>query len=156
MKAARLEYEAYLGDVREMVDTHVQGFQNRGYSREEALFFGGQLHVLLTQWRRHCQPLHTSYRTRAHTMSMNGNSDASSFFSQVSGGGGGAPSFAFQKLGDTVKGRVVSCKMMDQTYFGTSDKIPDGKGGYKKQLQVVLDTNLRNWEGLKKTPTDQD
>ena len=53
MKAARLEYEAYLGDVREMVDTHVQGFQNRGYSREEALFFGGQLHVLLTQLRRH-------------------------------------------------------------------------------------------------------
>ena len=89
-------------------------------------------------------------------MSMNTNSDASSFFSQFSGGGGGAPSFAFQKIGDTVKGRVVSCKMMDQTYFGTSDKIPDGKGGYKKQLQVVLDTNLRNWEGLKKTPTDQD
>ena len=53
MKAARLEYEAYLGDVREMVDTHVQGFQSRGYSREEALFFGGQLHVLLTQLRRY-------------------------------------------------------------------------------------------------------
>ena len=87
---------------------------------------------------------------------MNTNSDASSFFSQFSGGGGGAPSFAFQKLGDTVKGRVVSCKMMDQTYFGTDNKIPDGKGGFKKQLQVVLETTLRNWDGLKKTPTDQD
>src|SRR5699024_3355954 len=143
MKAARLEYEAYLGDVREMVDTHVQGFQNRGYSREEALFFGGQLHVLLTQLRRHRQPLHHRYRKREHTRSMNANSDASSFFSQCSGGGGGSPSFAFQKLGDTVKGRVVSCKMMDQTYFGTDNKIPDGKGGFKKQLQVVLETTLR-------------
>lgn len=88
-------------------------------------------------------------------MSMNPNSDASSFFSSFTGGGG-APSFAFRELGDVVKGRVVSCKMMDQTKFGTDEKIPDGKGGFKKQLQVVLDTNLRNWEGLKKTPTDQD
>ena len=88
-------------------------------------------------------------------MSMNPNSDASSFFSSFTGGGG-APSFAFRELGDVVKGRVVSCKMMDQTKFGTDEKIPDGKGGFKKQLQVVLDTNLRNWDGLKKTPTDQD
>ena len=79
---------------------------------------------------------------------MNTNSDASSFFSQFSGGGG-APSFSFQNLGDVIKGRVVSCKMMDQTKFGTDEKIPDGKGGFKKQLQVVLDTNLRNWEGCK-------
>src|SRR5699024_1986567 len=42
------------------------------------------------------------------------------------------------------------------TYFGTDNKIPDGKGGFKKQLQVVLETTLRNWDGLKKTPTDQD
>src|SRR5699024_2638314 len=89
-------------------------------------------------------------------MSMNANSDASSFFSQFSGGGGGAPSFAFQKLGDTVKCRVVSCKMMDQTYFGTDNKITDGKGGVNKQLQVVLVSTLRNCYGQTKTPTHQD
>ena len=49
---------------------------------------------------------------------MNPNSDASSFFSSFTGGGG-APSFAFRELGDVVKGRVVSSKMMDQTKFGT-------------------------------------
>lgn len=51
-KAARLEYEAFLGDIRQMVDTHVQGFESLGYSRQEALYFGGQLHVLLTQINR--------------------------------------------------------------------------------------------------------
>ena len=88
-------------------------------------------------------------------MSANANNDAASFFSSFTGGGG-APSFAFQNLGDTVKGRVVSSKMMDQTKFGTDEKIPDGKGGFKKQLQVVLETSLRNWDGIKKTPTDED
>lgn len=52
-KAAKLEYEAFLGDVREIVDTHVQGFESRGYTRQEALYFGGQLHTLLTQLRRY-------------------------------------------------------------------------------------------------------
>lgn len=47
-KASRLEYEASLRDIREVVDQHVKGFENLGYDRNEALFFGGQLHVFLT------------------------------------------------------------------------------------------------------------
>lgn len=48
LKAAKLEYEATLADIREVVDTHIQGFEALGYNRAEALYFGGQLHVFLT------------------------------------------------------------------------------------------------------------
>lgn len=74
-------------------------------------------------------------------------------------GGGGAPSFHFGNLGDTVKGKIVSLRQMDQTYFGTKTPIPDPKrpGQNKKQLQVILETPLRNWEGCKNNQSsDQD
>lgn len=76
-----------------------------------------------------------------------------SFFDTYSSEGGtGAPSFHFADKGDVVKGTVVSTKVTDQTVFNSNppEKIPDSKrpGQYKKQLVVVLDTNLRNWEGV--------
>lgn len=53
VKAAKLEFEAFLSDIREVIDTHVRGFEALGYSREEALYFGGQLHVILTTPSHH-------------------------------------------------------------------------------------------------------
>lgn len=79
---------------------------------------------------------------------MTATNEAAAFFSNFSGGGGGAPSFKFANLGDTVKGKVVSSRMMDQTHYGTDNPIIDQKTGQpKKQLQIILDTALRNWEG---------
>lgn len=74
------------------------------------------------------------------------------FFNTYSGeGGGGAPAFRFVNLGDTVKGVVASTRPMEQTVFGSNPPrpIPDPKrpGQNKMQLQVILETNLRNWEG---------
>ena len=83
------------------------------------------------------------------TSAINSSQD---FFDTYAGeGGGGAPAFKFQSLGDTVKGVVVSTRPMEQTVFGSNPPrpIPDPKrpGQNKMQLQVILETNLRNWEG---------
>lgn len=79
-------------------------------------------------------------------------SSSQDFFNTYSGeGGGGAPAFKFQSLGDTVKGVVVSTRPMEQTVFGSNPPkpIPDPKrpGQNKMQLQVILETKLRNWAG---------
>lgn len=91
---------------------------------------------------------------------MTAMNDASSFFDTHSGGGGGAPSFKHTNVGDTVSGEIVSMREMDQTHFsGPKQGQPiydEKKGTVKKQLQVVLATSLRNWDGVSRTPTDQD
>ena len=43
-QASKVALEIYLADAREIVDTHIRGFENLGMSREEALCFAGQLH----------------------------------------------------------------------------------------------------------------
>ena len=90
-------------------------------------------------------------------MTINSTED---FFDTYAGGGqgAGAPSFYFDKVGAIVKGTVVSTKVTDQTYFGTTTPIPDDKrpGQNKKQIVVVLETGLRNWDGIKNTPTLED
>lgn len=85
---------------------------------------------------------------------MTAMNSAEDFFNTYSGeGGGGAPAFRFQEVGDTVKGVVASTRPMEQTVFGSNPPkpIPDPKrpGQNKMQLQVVLETNLRDWAGCK-------
>lgn len=90
---------------------------------------------------------------------MTAMNDASSFFDTHSGGGGGAPSFKHTNVGDTVSGEIVSMREMDQTHYSgplAGQPIADEKrGGNKKQLQVVLRTELRNWQGCEPSK-DQD
>lgn len=88
-------------------------------------------------------------------------SSVEDFFDEYAGEGGpGAPSFWFDKIGATVKGTVVSTKVTDQTMYKSNPPkpIPDPKrpGQNKKQIVVVLDTPLRNWEGIKNKPTLED
>lgn len=93
---------------------------------------------------------------------MTASHEVSSFFdSHSGGGGGGAPSFKHVEVGDTVAGEIVSMRQMDQTHYSgplAGQPIPDEKrGGNKKQLQIVLRTNLRNWAGCGDVPpTDRD
>lgn len=91
---------------------------------------------------------------------MSYDSEVSGFFNENAGGGGGAPSFKHENVGDTVSGEIVSMREMDQTHFSgplAGQPIKDEKkGGNKKQLQVILATSLRNWDGVSRTPTDQD
>ena len=83
---------------------------------------------------------------------MSYDSEVSDFFNNHGGGGGGgAPSFKHVNVGDTVVGEIVSMREMDQTHYSGPNQgqpIKDEKrGGNKKQLQVVLRTELRNWQG---------
>lgn len=76
----------------------------------------------------------------------------------LSGGGGMfGPSFKFGSIGDMVVGEVLEISMQDQTEFGTDTKIIDPRtGNPKRQMRVVLQTSLRNWEQVAKLPVDQD
>lgn len=77
---------------------------------------------------------------------------ADEFFDAYSGsGGGGGPAFKFDAIGDVVKGEIISTRVLDQRDYRTNNLIPDPKrpGQMKKQLQVVLQTTLRNWAGCK-------
>lgn len=83
--------------------------------------------------------------------------DVADFFNNMGGGGGGAPSFAFKNVGDTVKGKVISARSMGRTEFGTSTPLINKKTGLQeKQVQVILETNLRNWDGCTNPGKDQD
>lgn len=82
--------------------------------------------------------------------------EAADFFGTYSGEGGGAPGFRFVDVGDTVKGKIISMRQMDQTDFTTGQPIldakrknPDGTPMVKKMLQIVLQTELRDWAGCK-------
>lgn len=74
------------------------------------------------------------------------------FFDGV--GGGGAPSFKFGGIGSGVRGTIV-----DQ--FRTTVTTPSGEpktyddGRPIPQLNVTLQTDLRNWDKVTKVPTDE-
>jgi hypothetical protein len=77
------------------------------------------------------------------------------FMSQ--GGGGPLPSFKFDKIGDKVTGTVISTEVQEQTAFREGDDAPvDKNGNVKKQLRVVLQTKLRDWDKVSRVPTDAD
>lgn len=87
---------------------------------------------------------------------MSYNNEAADFFSEnASTGGGGAPSFKFANVGDVVKGKVVSTRVMPDTDPNTGQQRVDKKTGKpKQQMQVILETKLRNWAGCKPRKND--
>ena len=70
-------------------------------------------------------------------------------------GGDYVPGWWTGAVGNAIVGEIQEIEQQDQTEFGTGKPIPDGKGGIKQQLRVVLQTKMRNWEGLKNPPTRQ-
>lgn len=69
----------------------------------------------------------------------------------------GSPSAKFNEVGDSVKGEVVDKYLIDYVPFGKKDpEIDEKTGKVVKQLVVVMQTELRDWEGVSKVPTDQD
>lgn len=73
------------------------------------------------------------------------------FFDSV--GGSGAPSASIKNVGDQIFGTIVSQQVVDAKKFGTEEIERDSKTGEPiKQLQVVLQTDLRNWVGVSKVP----
>lgn len=79
-------------------------------------------------------------------------SNLDSFFQ----GGDYVPGWWTGAVGNSIVGKILEIEQQDQTDFNTGNPIPDGKGGIKQQLRVVLETQMRNWEGLKNPPTRQD
>lgn len=73
-------------------------------------------------------------------------------------GGTFAPSFKFDGIGSGLKGEVVSTKVQDQTEFQKPDTPKrDRNGNVLKQLQVILQTELRNFDKVTdKSKVDQD
>lgn len=92
------------------------------------------------------------------------NNEADALFQ---GGGDGTPSFDFgdgrildpnhpqYTVGRHVAGTIVSTSVMDQTDMATKKPKLDRDGNVKKQLAVILQTAHRNWEAVKKIPTDE-
>lgn len=69
----------------------------------------------------------------------------------------GSPSAKFKTVGDSVVGEVVDKYLLDYVPFGKKEpEIDERTGKPVKQLAVVLQTELRNWEGVSKIPTDRD
>lgn len=67
----------------------------------------------------------------------------------------GAPSFSWgdAEIGAVVQGEILATKQQDQTVIGTNPPEPiiDPKTGKpKQQLQVILQTELRNFDGCSK------
>lgn len=69
----------------------------------------------------------------------------------------GSPSAKFKDVGDSVVGEIVDKYLIDYVPFGKKEPETDERTGQVvKQLAIVLQTDLRNWEGVSKIPTDQD
>ena len=72
-------------------------------------------------------------------------------------GGNYAPSFKFGEIGANVAGTILSLEQQDQTDYKDRDKkLYDKKGNVKQQLQIILETPLRNWQGVARIPADPD
>ena len=72
-------------------------------------------------------------------------------------GGNYAPSFKFGDIGANVAGTILSLEQQDQTDYKDRDKkLYDKKGNVKQQLQIILETPLRNWQGVARIPADPD
>ena len=80
------------------------------------------------------------------------------FFTQAGslGGGGGAPSFHFDQIGSGLLGLVVSQTVRAKTQPGSPVQEFYRNGKRMWQLNVVLQTDLRNWQGIKTPPTKDD
>lgn len=78
------------------------------------------------------------------------NLNENNFFDNV--GGSGAPSAKLQQPEDFVYGEVVDQFMAPATDFSTKKVKTDRDGNEIEQLVVILQTDLRNWEGVTRIP----
>lgn len=72
------------------------------------------------------------------------------------GGGGGAPSFKFDGIGSGVRGFITDIFVTQQVKFGTNEKMTWDDGSPRKQMNVTLQTSLRDWKGCVKPPEDEE
>src|SRR4051812_24660624 len=64
-----------------------------------------------------------------------------------------APSFKFGELNAFVRGEVVDQFVIDATDYATGEVLKDKKTGDNvKQLAIVLQTDLRNWDKVSRVP----
>lgn len=80
--------------------------------------------------------------------------DEKDFFDGV--GEKGAPSFKFTGEGSGVKGKIVDQYRTFATDLKGNVKTYEKSGEPIPQLNVTLQTTLRNWKGVKVVPTDDD
>lgn len=72
-------------------------------------------------------------------MTQPNNTTVAGFFS------GGSKAVKFEKLGDSVNGVITAIHPPEyQTDMKTKQPIPDGRGGFKLQIRIDLQTNLRD------------
>lgn len=78
------------------------------------------------------------------------------FDDALKGGGGGAPGFKFDRHGDMVRGTVTDIFQTKVTIMNSPTNEPklDKNGKEIPQLNVTLQTELRNWQGVIKIPVD--
>lgn len=77
------------------------------------------------------------------------------FFEKTAGTG--APSASLSVVDDYIDGEIVDQAIVDKKKFGSDEIEKDSRTGENvKQLLVVLQTELRNWQGVSKVPTNED
>jgi len=74
------------------------------------------------------------------------------FWANNSGGGGGAPSFDFTPATPMVKGTIVHMAARQRTDMATRVPKFNKDGSPQMQLEVTLQTDLRNWQAVKSIP----
>lgn len=81
------------------------------------------------------------------------------------GGGDFAPTLKFTKdkgpegrtqVGGGVIGEILSMNKQNQKKFGTNEDVLDRDGNPKKELKIVLQTALRDWDKVAKVPKDEE
>lgn len=78
---------------------------------------------------------------------------ADDFFS---GGGSGAPSFDFKGVNHGLIGIITHQQVRQRTKMGSNEKLWNKDGSPQVQLEVTLQTSLRNWQDVKNVPTGED
>lgn len=78
------------------------------------------------------------------------------FFDDAAKGGGGSPGFKFEKIGQGVKGTVTDIFRTKVTKMNSTEPKLDKNGKEIPQLNVTLQTELRDWKGVIKVPLDED
>jgi len=73
------------------------------------------------------------------------------FFDGI-GEGAGAPTAVLKNVNDFVYGEIVKMTKRDYVPFGKTDPEKNADGSAKQQLVIVLQTDLRNWQGVVKVP----
>jgi hypothetical protein len=72
------------------------------------------------------------------------------FFDNI--GGTGAPTAWLSEIGHGVIGTIESQRTVDYIPFGKKDPEVLDDGRTRKQLVVILQTDQRNWDGVKEAP----